>query len=223
MVAVIATTVVWASEKIQDHRQYMIPLAIQAACPVLFGGLSLLLVESPVWYITHGRIDEARRTLLKLRNGKAKIAEAELLMFQAVIETDRKLAEQKHFWRILDKDNIKRTMTAATLLSASQVGGQILSGTYSTVTLVQAGVGNPFQITVIITCLLFLGTLVGPFIVDRVGRRPVALIGFTILLLLNLAAGSLAAVGLTTESQRLGLAGVFIVFSFFNAASFQSL
>jgi MFS family permease len=91
------------------------------------------------------------------------------------------------------------------------------------VILVQSNVANPFQVTVIISCLTFLGTIVGPTLVDKAGRRPVALVGFTILFVLNMAAGGLAAAGLTTSSQRLGLAAVFIIFAFFNAASFQSL
>jgi hypothetical protein len=51
----------------------------------------------------------------------------------------------------------------------------------------------------------------------------VALVGFTILFVLNMAAGALATAGLKTNGQRLGLAAVFIMFAFFNACSFQSL
>lgn len=222
-VGVIATTIVWGTEKIHDERQYKIPLAVQAAVPVVLALLSLLLPESPVWYVLHGRTDDARRVLLALRNGRAEIVEAELHMFRQAVAAEAKRTAQVHFWSILDRANIKRTMTAGALLSAAQVGGQILVGTYATIILVQSGVGNAFQITVIITCLQFLGTLIGPFLVDKVGRRPVALVGFTILFILNVAAGSLAAAGLETENQRLGLASVFIIFAFFNAASFQSM
>lgn len=89
--------------------------------------------------------------------------------------------------------------------------------------LVQSNVANPFEVTIIISCLNFMGTIVGPTLVDKAGRRPVALSGFSILFVLNMAAGGLAAAGLTTSGQRLGLAAVFIMFAFFNAASFQSL
>jgi MFS family permease len=221
-VGVIATTVVWATEKINDKRQYMIPLAIQAALPAILCLLTLFLPESPVWDIQHGHLDSARRTLLVLRNNRADIADAEIAMYLAAAAVEQ--ARQKpNFWRILDLGNLPRTLAAGTLLCSSQVGGQILVLTYATVILVASGVGNAFQITVIISCLQFLGTLIGPFLVDRVGRRPVALIGFSILLTLDLAAGSLGAVGLTSESQRLALAAIFILFGFFNAVSFQSL
>ena len=201
----------------------VIPLAVQAACPVVLGLLTLLVPESPAWYVKLGKEDAARNVLMSLRNNEAHIVDAELRMFQQALTTEAERTHNIHFWHILNRENLERTLTAGALLSTAQVGGQILVGTYSTVILVQSGVGNPFQITIIITCLQFLGTIVGPPLVDRVGRRPVALVGFTILLFLNLAAGSLAAAGLTTERQRLALASVFIVFAFFNAVSFQSL
>ena len=158
-----------------------------------------------------------------IRNKKSEIVEAEITMHQLVASRDAERLSKIRFWDILKRANLKRTLTAGALLSASQVGGQVLVLSYSTVILVQSGVGDPFQVTVIITCLQFLGTLIGPVLVDKIGRRFVALCGFSILLLLNLAAGSLASAGLTTEPRRNALAGVLIVFGFFNAVSFQSL
>lgn len=222
-VGAIVTTIVWATERINNERQYKIPLAIQAALPVVLGLLTFIVPESPIWDFQHSKFDSARRTLMTLRNNKSEIVGAELALYQTAIATEEERTKHIRFWDILNRTNIKRTLTASALLSASQVGGQILVYTYSTVILVQSGVGNPFQITVIISCLNFLGTIVGPVLVDKVGRRPVALIGFTILLVLNIAAGSLAATGLTTTPQQLGLAAVFIIFGFFNAVSFQSL
>lgn len=222
-VSVLATTIVWATEKISDERQYKVPLAVQAACPVALGLLTFLCSETPVWYIQNDWVDQARTTLMALRNNKTEIVEAEVSMHLVAAAEDAARRSQTHFWDILNRQNLKRTLTAGALLSSSQVGGQILIGTYSTVILVQSNVANPFEITIIITCLQFLGTIVGPTLVDKVGRRPVALVGFSILFVLNMAAGGLAAAGLTTQGQRLGLAAVFIIFGFFNAASFSSL
>ncbi|OAP60660.1 hypothetical protein AYL99_05662 [Fonsecaea erecta] len=222
-IAIIATTVVWASEKINDERQYKIPLAVQAACPVTFGLLTMLCPESPLWYVQHGKMEDARRVLMAIRNKKSEIVDAEISIYRVSIAEETEMRKQTRFWDILNRANLKRTITAGTLLSSSQVGGQILIGTYSTVILVQSGVGNPFQITIIITCLQFLGTIIGPTLVDKAGRRPVALVGFSVLFALDMVAGSLAAAGLKTNSERLGLASVFIIFAFANAVSFQSL
>lgn len=220
-VGVLSTTIVWGSQHYKDRRQYMVPLAVQAGCPAFFGFLTLLVPESPIWYLKRGKEDRARSILITLRNNQGDIVDAEIRAFKEALAIEA--IDRPRFWQILNKTNLERTLTSGTLTSASQVGGQILVGTYSTVILVQSGVGNPFQITVIITCLQFLGTVTGPPLVDILGRRPVALGGFSILLLLNLSAGTLAAVGLTTEPRQLALASVFIIFAFFNAVSFQSL
>ena len=222
-VGIIATTIVWATAKLTDDRSYKIPLGVQAACPVLFGILTLFCPESPLWELQHDKQESARRTLMMLRNGKTGIVEAEILMLQRSIAMDVERRAQAHFWDIFKPANLKRTLTAGALLCLNQVSGLILVATYSTVILVQSGVANPFQITVIISCLQFLGTVIGPVLVDKVGRRPVALAGFSVLFVLDIVAGSLAAAGLTTDGQRLGLAAMFILFGFFNSASFQSL
>ncbi|KAK5207887.1 hypothetical protein LTR72_007495 [Exophiala xenobiotica] len=222
-VGIIATTIVWATAKLTDDRSYKIPLGVQAACPVLFGILTLFCPESPLWDVQHDKHESARRTLMMLRNGKTDIVEAELSMLQRSIAMDVERRAQGHFWDIFKPAHLKRTLTAGALLCLNQVSGLILVATYSTVILVQSGVANPFQITVIISCLQFLGTGIGPVLVDKVGRRPVALVGFSILFVLDIVAGSLAAAGLTTDGQRLGLAATFILFGFFNSASFQSL
>ena len=222
-VGVIATTIVWATAKLTDDRSYKTPLGVQAACPVAFGMLTIFVPESPLWDLQHNKLDAARSTLMLLRNGKSDIVEAEISMFQSSIAMEAERRQKTRFWEILAPANLKRTLTAGALLCLNQVSGLILISTYSTVVLVQSGVANPFQITIIITCLQFLGTIVGPILVDKIGRRPVAMTGFCALFVLDIVAGSLAAAGLTTNGQRLGLAAMFIMFGFFNSASFQSL
>lgn len=222
-VGIIATTIVWATSKLTDDRQYKIPLAVQAAFPTMLGIGTIFCPESPFWEIQHERYEAARKTLLLLRNNREDIVEAELSMMQTTIRLDSERRANTHFWDIFALANLKRTLTSGALLCLNQVSGLILVSTYSTVILVQSGVGNPFQITIIITCLQFLGTVVGPVLVDRVGRRPVALFCFAILFILDIVAGSLAAAGLTNDSQRIGLATIFILFGFFNSASFQPL
>ena len=222
-VGIIATTVVWATSELPDERSYKIPLGLQAAFPVTFGILTFFIPESPFWYLQHDKFESARSTLMLLRNNNIKVVEGELSILQRSITMERERQAQIHLWDIFKPANLKRTLTAGALLCLNQVSGLILVATYSTVILVQSGVGNPFQITIIISCLQFLGTMIGPVLVDKVGRRPVALGGFSVLFVLDIVAGSLAAAGLTTEGQRLGLAAVFILFGFFNSASFQSL
>ena len=221
--SVLATVVVWGTEKINDHRSYLIPLAIQAGLPVILFLLTLLLTESPTWLVGKGRVDEARAGLASLRAGNMPMVDAEIAYAKAALKTEQELRATRNSWDILKRPNIERTISSGALYCTSQVGGQILVSTYSTVTLIQSGVSNPFTITVIIYLAQLVGTIVGPPLVDRVGRRPIALYGFTILLLLDITLGGIACGGLTTNPQRLALASLCIIFYFVNAASFQSL
>lgn len=221
-VSVIGTTIVWATEKLDDSRQYIIPLTIQAAIPATLTVLTVFITESPTWLALQGRMDDARHVLMTMRNNKSDLVEAEMMALLALVENN-KVREDVHFWDMLSRSNIKRTLLAGAALSVSQVGGQILVLLYSTVMLVQSGVKDPFLITVIIYLAYFFGGCVGPVLLDKVGRRPTALGGFTILFLLDVAIAGLACSGLTTDSERLGLASLFIIFGFFNSLIFQSL
>ncbi|KAK9358508.1 general substrate transporter [Lipomyces starkeyi] len=222
-VSVLATVTVWGAEKMHGRRQYEIPLALQAGLAVVFFCLSLLLMESPSWLIGRGRVNEARKILLSLRHNNEELVCAEIAALQlAHISLEEQSAEIK-WWYMFRPENLKRTFASSMLMSLSQVGGQILVLGYSTVLLVQSGVGKPFDITILIYTMQLLGGSIGPLLMDRIGRRPVCLVGFTILILLNVVAGGLACAGLKTQAELKALAAVFILFAFTNGVSFQSI
>jgi MFS family permease len=222
-VSVIAATAVWASEKLDNEQQYKIPLYIQVGFPVMLALLTSITEESPAWYMLRDREDKAREALMKLRKRNTEVVETELSLLRVFVTQDRARLQNVRFWEILNKDNLQRTITAGACWSLCQVGGQLLVLVYSTVVLIQSGVANPFQITVIIFLLSLVGGLVGGWLMDTVGRRPVALTGFTILFLLDVAIGGLACGPLSTNSQKIALAALFIIFAFFNSMSFLSL
>lgn len=227
VLSVIATVAVWASEKLTSHWQYTIPLLIQAVFPAGLFLLSLFLTESPMWLLSKGKQDAARRNLLLLRAGNASMVERELTLAAAALHSSQSelsgQPEAAKAWEIVKPEHLERTISASALLCLSQVGGQILVQTYSTVILVQSGVADPFKITILIFLLQFLGTLVGPFLLDKIGRRPVALVGFLFLFAIDVVCGALACAGLTTKPQKVALAALCIIFAFINAVSFGSM
>lgn len=170
-----------------------------------------------------GRIDEARQVLLSIRAHNVLLVESELSVIQIALQSHAELRASINPWDIFKREHIERTLSSGAPFCLSQVGGQILTGTYATVILVQSGVADPFKMTIIIFMMQFVGTLVGPPLVDKVGRRPVALVGFSALFIIDIAAGSLAAVGLMTPSRSVALAALCMIFGFFNSASFQSM
>lgn len=63
---------------------------------------------------------------------------------------------------------------------------------YATIFLQQLQIGNPFSLAVVASCTQLAGSITAPFVVDRAGRRPLALVGFTCLFIIDMAAGGLA-------------------------------
>jgi hypothetical protein len=167
--SVIATVVVWASQPINNKWQYLIPLIVQAAAPVVLLALSFLLTESPTWLLSKGRTSEAKVKLASLRAGNMPMVEAELSSALVALREMEALTSGVQFWDIFKGQNLERTLSSGALYCMSQVGGQILVSTYSTVTLIQSGVADPFKITIIIFMAQFVGTTVGPPLVDKLG------------------------------------------------------
>lgn len=151
--------------------------------PGLLCILSLFLTESPFLLLSKGNHERARQNLVLLRGGNVQLAEAELKMQELAIASSAEQAKSQQKWtNMFNRKNFERSLTASAFISVSQVCGQALAGghrtrfliptkanhrstgTYSTVILVQSGVGDAFQITILIFTLQFFGTLVGPFL-----------------------------------------------------------
>jgi len=213
---------VWGTKNISDNRAYEIPLAIQITIPVVLTLLTLFIHESPTWLALRGRMDDARKVLMTFRNQNTAVVESEISSLEDLVRQAENRKEI-HFWEIINKANIKRTLISGAFGSLSQVCGQILTLAYATVVLVQSGVQNPFLITIIIYLAQFVGVCIGITLTDKVGRRPVALFGLTIIFCLDVAIGGVACGPLSTNPQRIALAALFIIFAFFNSLTFQSL
>ncbi|KAK4942050.1 hypothetical protein LTR10_018086 [Elasticomyces elasticus] len=223
LTSVIATIIVWGSSKLSDERQYRIPLGVQAGFAGVLFVVTLFLTESPTWLVSKGRTEDARTRLLALRKNNEVMVEHELQSIAAVLMEAAEAKSTVRFKEILKKKNLTRTFLASSYLPASQVCGQGLAISYSTVLFVQAGVSNAFEMTMLVFLLQFVGNMIGPYLADRVGRRRTLVSGLVMLVLLDASAGGLACGGLTTKPELLGLAALSCIFAFINAASFQSL
>ncbi|KAK7702694.1 hypothetical protein SLS57_011245 [Botryosphaeria dothidea] len=222
LAGVIATLVVYATHARTDKLSYMVPLAVQCCLPVILIPLTAILPESPQWLIGKGRMDEAYASLRKLRGFSDAEVHDELRVMKLCEDNERNQTKEVSVWSIFDRQNIKRTITAGSFFSFNQCSGVFLSTTYATVFLVEIGVASPFALTIIASCCTLAGTIVAPLLIDRLGRRPLALFGMFMLLACDVGAGGLAF-DMGDRNKVLGIAALSFIFNFFWASSFYSL
>lgn len=168
-------------------------------------------VESPTWYVQKGRLDEARKTLRSIRGYSDAQVDDELRIIVTNENKQKELTGDVKFWDIFQRSQLKRTIVAGSLFSLNQISGIILSTTYATIFLQQLKIGNPFSLAVVASCTQLAGSLTAPFVVDRAGRRPLALIGFTCLFFIDMVAGGLAFDG--SVGARKGVAALGFIFN----------
>lgn len=219
---VVATCVVFATSTRDDKLSYEVPLAVQCALPALLIPPTAILPESPQWLIGKDKFDQALSALRKLRgNSDAEVAD-ELRVMKLCQDNERSLVNDVSFWNIFDRQNIKRTITAGSFFSFNQISGVFLSTTYATVFLQDINVASPFALTIIAACCTLAGCCVAPLVIERLGRRPLAMSGMGMLFILDVIAGGLAF-RISEPSYAIGVAACSFMFNFFWGASFYSL
>lgn len=219
---VVATCVVFATSTREDKLSYEVPLAVQCALPALLIPPTAILPESPQWLIGKDKFDQALSALRKLRgNSDAEVAD-ELRVMKLCQDNERSLTNDVSFWNIFDRQNIKRTITAGSFFSFNQISGVFLSTTYATVFLQDINVASPFALTIIAACCTLAGCCVAPLVIERLGRRPLAMGGMGMLFILDVIAGGLAF-RISDPSYAIGVAACSFMFNFFWGASFYSL
>jgi SP family galactose:H+ symporter-like MFS transporter len=146
-----------------------------AAIPavLLFIGM-LTQAESPVWLVTHGRMEEARRVLVRVRS-KDHDVNGEIAEISA-------LGERTSSYRELLRPDVRKVVVIGVLLAVFQQITGINTVIYYAPTLLhQAGLGNSASLLANVgNGIVNVGmTVIAIRLIDKVGRR-VLLIGGTV-------------------------------------------
>lgn len=139
-----------------------------ASLPIPFLLLMFMIPETPRWYISRGRHEEARKALQWLRGSKAKIDNEmrDIALSDAEIENDCSIRE------MLSMKYMKAILISLGLMLFQQLSG-INAVIFYTVTIFQmsGSAVNENLSTIIVGLVNFISTFIATAFIDRIGRK----------------------------------------------------
>ncbi|KAH7354913.1 putative glucose transporter rco-3 [Rhexocercosporidium sp. MPI-PUGE-AT-0058] len=186
----LASCVVYACEKKKGPQSYRIPIGIQFAWAAILAGGLFFLPDSPRYFVKKGRLEDASRSLQRLRGqpAESEYIQNELAEIIANEEYERSVIPSAGFvdsWANCFKgslfkasSNVRRTILGTSLQMMQQWTGVNFIFYYSTPFLKSTGaISNTFLISLIFTLVNVCSTPLSFWAVERVGRRPLLVWG----------------------------------------------
>lgn len=144
----------------------------------------IFVPESPAWCVTAGKIERARKELLKLNRGVKNYnveQQIEILILASEHEHAVAVEQRREKWYAIFQgtDGLRTVISLWTNLT-QQFIGLTLFGTFGTYFFQQAGLKDPFTVKVITSSIQIGTVIVVVFLADHLGRRWLACCGTTL-------------------------------------------
>ncbi|KAH9995042.1 MFS monosaccharide transporter [Russula vinacea] len=170
-----------ATKNRPDHSSYRIPVAIQFVWAAILAGGMAVLPESPRWLIRNHRDADAARALARLTSLPADDPEVlyELDEIRLNLKREEELGKSSYLdcFRSSDNRMCFRTLTGIFLQAWQQLTGVNFIFYFGTTFFTNAGIHNPFLISIATSTVNVGMTLPGIWGVERFGRRRLLLVG----------------------------------------------
>ncbi|KAF4464685.1 sugar transporter [Fusarium albosuccineum] len=181
------------SEK--DKYDYLTPIYTQWSQIGLMIIIYLIMPESPSWYVTRGKFEAAKASLLRLHRGVEDYdVEHHLQLLIMAVDHERDVAAESRgekWYAIFKGTDGFRTIVSLWTLMAQQFIGLTLFATFGSYFFQQAGVADPFKATSITSGINLASGIVVILIADKVGRRIISCSGTTLSWITTVAVGIL--------------------------------
>ncbi|XP_045497513.1 facilitated trehalose transporter Tret1 [Colias croceus] len=139
-----------------------------ASLAIPFLALMLLIPETPRWYISRGRTEEARKALQWLRGKNAKIDNEmrDIALSDAEIENASSVKE------LFNKKYLKSISISLGLMAFQQLSGINAIIFYTVEIFKMSGSSvDPYLSTIIVGVVNFISTFISTALIDRAGRK----------------------------------------------------
>ncbi|KAJ0310855.1 hypothetical protein Brms1b_008483 [Colletotrichum noveboracense] len=156
--------------------------------------------------------EEAHASLKKLRVGTITDPEIDE-QFAALQYALKQEVEQGKYWELFKGVNLKRTAVVMVMNFFQQATGQAFASTYGAIFIKDIGTVNPFTMTIVNAIVNLVMVFIGLYLTDRVGRRPLLLIGAVLQFAAIVTMGSLGTVSDPSFAVKTGIVAMLTVFA----------
>ncbi|KAJ4327737.1 hypothetical protein N0V84_001846 [Fusarium piperis] len=209
---------------IQGQWGYRVPFGIQWFWPAILIPLLSFAPESPWWLVRQGRLEDAKKMLIRLASQDDARADADKNVALMVVTTEheRQINAGTSYYACFKGVDMKRTLTVIGIYCVQTLSGNPLRG-FSSYFMRQAGFPSDqaFNLTIINYALALIGGFVSWALLPLFGRRPMYVSSLAAMFILMVVIGGVGVPQATSSNTAYSWAiGVMLIVSSFlyNAA-----
>lgn len=196
---------------------FRIPYALQWIWPPLILIGVILAPESPWWLVRHGKLDQARKSLLKLTKVNSGIpfdVDKQVAMIKATNDLEIAIAEGVSYTDCFKGIDLRRTEIACMVWVTQAFCGSALMG-QSVQFYEYAGLTGdaPFNFNLGQYAMGATGTVLSWFLMPHFGRRALYLYGLAVLFSLLMIVGGMGVLG-TGNGPSLAAGSLLMIYTF---------
>ena len=201
-----------------DQWAYKIPFAIQWIWPVpLITGI-FFAPESPWWLVRKGRLEDARKALLRLatlEDAEESSIDETLSLIRYTTELEKSQQEGTSYWDCFRGIDLRRTEIVCCVYAIQVTCGCPIMG-YSVYFMEQAGFSprNAFSMSIGQSGIGAVGTIGSWFLMPHVGRRTLYLWGAILMALILLVIGFIGIAPKSNTGASWGIGALLLVLTF---------
>ncbi|KAJ5736660.1 uncharacterized protein N7483_001785 [Penicillium malachiteum] len=208
----IINSICRGTSSLEGNQSWMIPFGLFYIIPFCIMSLIWFIPESPRWLLLKGRIEDAEKSLKRLRQGTLSDDEiaAELSSLQVGLEIEPKKGAFKELFQGV---NLKRTAIVIGLSFFQQATGQAFASQYGAVFVKSLGTINTYNFTIITSAIGTVICLWSNFFNDKIGRRKLFMAGSIVQVAALFTMGGLGIASPATTPEKTAIASMMAIFS----------